>query len=237
MQKSLSIFKSCLKTYQKTTQIIPKQAYFFNSITKGNVQQSKQINQIFKNNFLKNNFQFCSLKDNNNKNNDNDTEQHQMQYVPKHGERKTHTLSNGSILEAEISEEKGSVSYTISGNIKGPKGSNGEGLYVLMYTCKICNTKQMRSFTKQAYHEGVVLLRCEGCDKLHLIADNLGFFDDKKTNVFDYVDEKEKRHISLEQQQEINQIVNSYLQDLNKKQDSEQTELNQESQENQKDKQ
>jgi protein import protein ZIM17 len=27
------------------------------------------------------------------------------------------------------------------------------------------------------------LIRCEGCDNLHLIADNLGWFKDEKTNI------------------------------------------------------
>ena len=49
---------------------------------------------------------------------------------------------------------------------------------LMMYTCKVCETKQTRTFTKQAYEEGVVLVRCEGCNNLHLIADNLGWFED-----------------------------------------------------------
>lgn len=43
----------------------------------------------------------------------------------------------------------------------------------------------MRTFSKQSYQKGVVLLRCEGCDNLHLIADNLGWFEDKSVNIED----------------------------------------------------
>ena len=51
---------------------------------------------------------------------------------------------------------------------------------MMMYTCAVegCGTKQGRTFTKSSYEKGVVLLRCEGCNSLHLIADNLGWFED-----------------------------------------------------------
>tara|TARA_B110000285_G_scaffold232209_1_gene302725 strand:+ start:319 stop:555 length:237 start_codon:yes stop_codon:yes gene_type:complete len=55
---------------------------------------------------------------------------------------------------------------------------------MMMYTCDakkedetICGTKQARTFSKDSYQNGVVLIRCEGCEKLHLIADNLGWFE------------------------------------------------------------
>jgi protein import protein ZIM17 len=55
---------------------------------------------------------------------------------------------------------------------------------MMMYTCAVdnCGTKQARTFSKDSYQNGVVLLRCEGCDKLHLIADNLGWFENDGVN-------------------------------------------------------
>jgi protein import protein ZIM17 len=53
----------------------------------------------------------------------------------------------------------------------------------MAFTCVKCETKQARTFSKESYEKGVVLVRCEGCDKLHLIADNLGWFNDEKTNI------------------------------------------------------
>ena len=52
-------------------------------------------------------------------------------------------------------------------------------LLMMMYTCAVegCGTKQARTFSKQSYEKGVVLVRCEGCNNLHLIADNLGWFE------------------------------------------------------------
>jgi protein import protein ZIM17 len=38
-------------------------------------------------------------------------------------------------------------------------------------------------FTKRSYHHGVVLIKCEGCEGIHLIADNLGWFEDTSLNI------------------------------------------------------
>ena len=52
-----------------------------------------------------------------------------------------------------------------------------------MFTCKKCDTRTTRMFTKHSYHKGIVLIRCENCEGIHLIADNLGWFDDGISNV------------------------------------------------------
>ena len=82
-----------------------------------------------------------------------------------------------------IPTDENTVSYELpEGEIKGvslhPKGN-----YLMTYTCGVCTKRQSRSFSKQAYHAGVVIIRCEECDNLHLIADNLGWFEDEKVNI------------------------------------------------------
>ena len=41
---------------------------------------------------------------------------------------------------------------------------------------------------QQAYREGVVIVRCPGCDNLHLIADRLGWFEDGGVDVRQLMD-------------------------------------------------
>lgn len=52
-----------------------------------------------------------------------------------------------------------------------------------MFTCGQCGTRDLRSFTKNAYHNGIVLIKCEGCKGLHLVADNLGWFENEPKNL------------------------------------------------------
>lgn len=61
--------------------------------------------------------------------------------------------------------------------------------YAMVYTCKVCNTRSIKQISKQGYHYGCVLVRCPGCSNLHLIADNLGIFEDKGWNVEKYLSE------------------------------------------------
>lgn len=60
-------------------------------------------------------------------------------------------------------------------------------MYAMLYTCKTCDTRSARQVSKRAFHEGLVIVRCPGCDTLHLIADNIGWVEDEAKDVRDLV--------------------------------------------------
>ncbi|KAL0358651.1 UNVERIFIED_CONTAM: DNL-type zinc finger protein [Sesamum angustifolium] len=47
---------------------------------------------------------------------------------------------------------------------------------VMMFTCKVCDTRSIKTVCRESYDKGVVVARCDGCNNLHLIADRLGWF-------------------------------------------------------------
>ncbi|KIK93693.1 hypothetical protein PAXRUDRAFT_828706 [Paxillus rubicundulus Ve08.2h10] len=51
----------------------------------------------------------------------------------------------------------------------------------IAFTCTAdaCNHRSAHTFTKRSYERGIVIIQCPSCKNRHLIADNLGWFEDR----------------------------------------------------------
>eukprot|EP00198_Chlamydomonas_reinhardtii_P010820 XP_001700157.1 mitochondrial inner membrane peptidase [Chlamydomonas reinhardtii] len=58
---------------------------------------------------------------------------------------------------------------------------------MMVFTCTKCDTRSTKAFSKQSYQNGVVLVRCPGCQKLHLVADHLGWFGEEPFVLHEHV--------------------------------------------------
>lgn len=67
----------------------------------------------------------------------------------------------------------------------------------IVFTCDVCETRSAKQFTERSYLHGVVIVRCPGCQNLHLIADRLGYFDDGDGSDWDLQNIAEMRGESI----------------------------------------
>lgn len=74
---------------------------------------------------------------------------------------------------------------------------------ILMYTCKVCDTRSARKISKQSYEKGVVVVRCAGCSSLHLIADHLGIFENPGWDINKFLLEKEGQGVKYVNEENV----------------------------------
>ncbi|XP_057788786.1 uncharacterized protein C24H6.02c-like [Salvia miltiorrhiza] len=68
--------------------------------------------------------------------------------------------------------DQAAVKHQVKSNLKVSERHD----LVMMFTCKVCDTRNLKTACRESYDKGVVVARCNGCDNLHLIADRLGWF-------------------------------------------------------------
>jgi len=83
--------------------------------------------------------------------------------------RTSESLASDSVKNQSYLSEK--VALANIGELKDRKMALG-------FTCKVCGTRNTKFISKQAYEKGVVIVKCGGCNNNHLIADNLGWWED-----------------------------------------------------------
>ncbi len=90
--------------------------------------------------------------------------------------------SSSSSLDDEENEEK-TIESSSSNSIARPeivrpkdRGGVAEKM-LIVYTCKVCNTRNSQEISKIAYQEGIVVSKCSNCKTSHLVADNTGKLD------------------------------------------------------------
>ena len=125
-------------------------------------------------------------------------------------------LSTPSSSSSSLSSTSSSNSNSTSGsssppieNVQNPNsvGSVPPGLkYHCTFTCVKCDNRSSYTISKQAYHHGVVLIRCHGCNVLHLFADHLKWFDDKRQTIESIMEEKGIKIKKIQPYQHNNQL-------------------------------
>ena len=113
--------------------------------------------------------------------------------------------------EVILTKEQDSWSYELKDEKLKGISQDISGNYMIIYTCKVCDTRQSRSFTKNAYKNGIVILKCEGCKGLHLIADNLGWFQDGKINIEDIVKDTDEEIVKVNAEGDLKEFLISKL--------------------------
>merc|ERR1719235_1145809 len=91
-----------------------------------------------------------------------------------HKARRTFALS--SVVRTHDSSTAAAAAAAKQGKQALNPGNQLRGTYAIVFTCNKCGHRSSKSFSKHAYHKGVVLVECESCKVRHLIADNLDWF-------------------------------------------------------------
>ncbi|GBG59419.1 hypothetical protein CBR_g38445 [Chara braunii] len=113
------------------------------------------------------------------------------------------TTGDGAPPSPEASEERDAAQLTSRDHVgecsalpQCPSGSSIDSLVTskrhdmaLIFTCNVCETRSAKTMSRKTYDTGVVVVRCPGCQNLHLIADRMGWFG-KPGSIEDFLADK-----------------------------------------------
>ncbi|GFP91854.1 dnl-type zinc finger protein [Phtheirospermum japonicum] len=90
----------------------------------------------------------------------------------------THTsISNpGTSKCTSVSDTKQTCSSSITHQVNSNLKVSERHDLAMIFTCKVCEARSIKTVCRESYEKGVVVARCDGCSNLHLIADRLGWF-------------------------------------------------------------
>ena len=102
------------------------------------------------------------------------------------GKANAKTLSINAIHVQNLRKSPLLAGYKLSNNKTFSAGLSSEftekiqapSRLSITFTCKVCNERLSRTFSKESYEKTVVIIKCPGCSNHHIIADNLGWFSD-----------------------------------------------------------
>lgn len=115
---------------------------------------------------------------------------------------KENTSANGNEISQKLNQEQ----------------EQDQARLAIKFTCDVCQTRISRTFLKSSYQKGVVIIKCTGCENHHIIADNLGWFNDLEGK-------KNIEEILADKGQTVKKFVNEGSQEQEQKKSSSNVEL------------
>ncbi|CAA0825324.1 Zim17-type zinc finger protein [Striga hermonthica] len=91
---------------------------------------------------------------------------------PVENQAKPEIPSLNTSLGSEKNNQTTHVKLNVNSNLKVSERHD----LAMLFTCKVCEARSLKTACRDSYEKGVVIARCDGCGNLHLIADRLGWF-------------------------------------------------------------